>query len=200
MTMSSVMLIKNLLRKSSRAACVTREGQARTERMARIKHSTHYYERQNVTISKKDTEAFGFNIRTYENNTTDSTEPLTCVCLVKESSPAESAGVKTGDVILSVNSICVEGFDHQQIVDLIQKSSCVLKMEIVRGTAVKQKELQKKREELQRQLREKREELQTLIMQEERLRGGELRCTQSPSRLASPQDLTLSSGLLPLQT
>ncbi|KAF5895415.1 cytohesin-interacting protein-like [Clarias magur] len=198
--MSSVMLIKSLLRKSSRAACVTREGQARTGMMAQTKHSTHYYERQNVTMSKKDTEAFGFNIRTYEDNTTDTTEPLTCVCLVKENSPAESAGLKTGDVILSVNSICVKGFEHEQIVDLVQKGSCVLKMEIVRGTAVKQKELQKKLEQLQRQLREKREELQKLIAQEERLGGGELRGTQSPSRLASPQDLTLSSGLLPLQT
>ncbi|XP_053494223.1 cytohesin-interacting protein [Ictalurus furcatus] len=197
MTMSSVMLIKKLLRKSSRATCVAREGQRSTAMMTQIKHKTHYSERQNVSISKKDNEAFGFNIRTYEKNTTDS-ELFTCVCSVKENSPAENAGLRTGDIIISVNSICVEGLQHEQIVDLVQKGSCLLKMEVVRGTSVKQKELQIKLEQLQRHLREKRVELQMLITQEERLRGGELRCTQPRSCLAL-ENSTLSSCLV-LQT
>ncbi|KAB5584619.1 hypothetical protein PHYPO_G00109610 [Pangasianodon hypophthalmus] len=191
------MFIKKLLRKSSPAACVARVGQGHTAMVTQIKHTTHYSERQNVSISKKDNEAFGFNIRTYEDNTTDA-ELLTCVCSVKENSPAQSAGLRTGDVIISVNSVCVEGFQHQQIVDLVQKGSCLLKMEIVRGTLMKQKELQQKLEQLQWQLRQKRAELQMLIMQEERLRGGELRHTQPRSCLAS-EGPTLSSCLL-LQT
>ncbi|XP_060774650.1 cytohesin-interacting protein [Neoarius graeffei] len=198
MTMSSVMYIKKLLKKSSRAACVSREKPGCTAMMAETKHTTHYSERRIVLILKKDNEAFGFNIRTYEENTTDA-DLLTCVCSVKANSPAESAGLRTGDAIICVNSICVKGFEHQQIVDLIQKGSSLLKMEIVRGTSVKQKELQKKLEHLQRQLREKRAELKALITQEERLRGGELRCTPPRSCLAS-EEPTLSSSLLLLQT
>ncbi|KAF7711086.1 hypothetical protein HF521_000097 [Silurus meridionalis] len=160
MTMSSVMIIKKLLRGSSRAACVSREGQVMKRK---VKPRTHSPDRKEVTVWKRDDEAFGFIIRTYEGDATDS-EMLTCVCSVKENSPAERAGLKTGDVIMSVNSICVEGFEHQQIVDLIQKGSCPIKMEIVRGTLMKQKELQRKLEQLQWQLREKTAELQTLIL------------------------------------
>ncbi|KAG7326992.1 hypothetical protein KOW79_010393 [Hemibagrus wyckioides] len=195
------MFIKKLLIRSGRATCVSRDRGERghTAKMAEIKHTeSHDSERRTVSISKKEDEAFGFNMRTYESSTTDS-EMLTCVCLVKESSPAQSAGLQTGDVILSVNSICVEGFEHQQIVDLILKNSSSLKMEIVRGTSVKRKELQKKLDQLQWQLRDKRAELQMLITQEERLRGGELHGTQPRSCLASEEPSLLSSVLL-LQT
>ncbi|KAK3557516.1 hypothetical protein QTP70_028346 [Hemibagrus guttatus] len=201
MTTSSVMFIKKLLMKSGRAACVSRDGGERghTATMTEIKkHTSHDSERRTLSISKKDDGAFGFNMRTYESSTTDS-EMLTCVCLVKESSPAQSAGLQTGDVILSVNSVCVEGFEHQQIVDLILKDSSFLKIEIVRGTSVKRKELQKKLEQLQWQLSEKRAELQMLITQEERLRGGELHGTQPRPCLASEEPTLLSSALL-LQT
>ncbi|XP_047669632.1 protein TAMALIN [Tachysurus fulvidraco] len=197
MTTSSVTFIKKLLRKSSQASCVSREGRARghTPEVTEIRHASHDPERRTVSISKQDDTAFGFNMRTYESNTTDS-EMLTCVCSVKDSSAAQSAGLQTGDVIISVNSICVEGFEHQQIVDLIRKDSCFLKMEIVRGTSVKRKELQKKLEQLQWQLRDKKAELQMIITQEERLRGDELQHTQPRSCLDSVELTLHSSGLL----
>ncbi|KAL7826194.1 hypothetical protein SRHO_G00339320 [Serrasalmus rhombeus] len=191
---SSITYIKKLIRKGSLADSFSRrkpadksylkhkEGRRHTVMQTQIKHQSHDSKRESVIVSKKEAEAFGFEIRTYnEKNMTSSDEDvLTCICSVRESSPAETAGLRTGDVITSVNGVCVEGFEHEQIVDLIQ-TSCLLKMEILRGTTVKQKELQKKLNHLEWQLNEKWAELQMLIVQEERLINGNLSRTHSDS-------------------
>ncbi|KAK1798758.1 hypothetical protein P4O66_007050, partial [Electrophorus voltai] len=183
---SPVSYITTLIRKASRANPSTHrkpgslsrrrsgDGQGRKARRTEIIGVSQDYERQNVVISKNNNETFGFKIKTYEKNTTDSGQDiLTCVSSVREKGPAERAGLRTGDLIIIINNICVEDFVHQRIVDLIHNSSSCLKLEIVRGTTLKQRELQKKLHHLQDQLREKRAELQVLISQEEHLRGGE---------------------------
>ncbi|KAG9277618.1 cytohesin-interacting protein-like [Astyanax mexicanus] len=190
---SSITYIKKLIRKGSRTSSFSRpkpahkknyvipEEHTHKEAPTNTQHMSHDSKRESVLMSKQDSEAFGFEIRTYnEQMKVNSSEEdvLTCVCSVRENSLAESAGLRTGDVIISVNSVCVEGFEHQQIVDLIQ-SSCLLKMEILRGTTVKQKELQKKLNHIQWQLNQKWEELQMLIAQEERLLRGDQTSTHS---------------------
>ncbi|XP_076869766.1 cytohesin-interacting protein [Brachyhypopomus gauderio] len=193
MTTSTSYIIK-LIRKGSRANSFThrkpgsssdcekdkiryrsRDEQGCKAKGSLIKDLAHDCERQNVVISKKDNETFGFKIKTYDekNNTDPGQDVLTCVSSVRQEGPAERAGLRTGDLIISINSICVEDSVHQRIVDLILNSSTCLKMEIVRGTTVKQRELHKKLHHLQGQLREKREELRLLIAQEEHLRRGD---------------------------
>ncbi|XP_026874241.1 cytohesin-interacting protein-like [Electrophorus electricus] len=194
---SPVSYITTLIRKASRANPSTHrkpgslsrrrsgDGQGRKARRTEIIGVSQDYERQNVVISKNNNETFGFKIKTYEKNTTDSGQDiLTCVSSVREKGPAERAGLRTGDLIIIINNICVEDFVHQRIVDLIHNSSSCLKLEIVRGTTLKQRELQKKLHHLQDQLREKRAELQVLISQEEHLRGGDQRNRGSQSCLA----------------
>ncbi|XP_066522659.1 cytohesin-interacting protein [Hoplias malabaricus] len=187
---SSITYIKELIRKGSRAESFSRRKvvdknyyrQRQRATQSQIKLQKHDSNRECITIPKKDNEAFGFEIRTYNEKLTNSCEEdvFTCVCSVRENSPAENAGLRAGDVIIIVNSICVEGFEHQQIVDLIQ-NACLLKMEIVRGTTVKLKEMQKKLHHLEWQLNEKWAELQKLITQEERLLRGDQRSTHSDS-------------------
>ncbi|XP_036425387.1 cytohesin-interacting protein [Colossoma macropomum] len=191
---SSITYIKKLIRKGSLADSFSRrkpanknylkskEGQRHTVLQTQINHQSHDSKRESIIVPKKEGEAFGFEIRTYNEKNINSNDEdvFTCVCSVRESSPAETAGLRTGDVIMSVNGICVEGFEHEQIVDLIQ-TSCLLKMEILRGTTVKQKELQKKLNHLEWQLNEKWAELQMLIAQEERLIRGNLNRTHSDS-------------------
>ncbi|XP_062852930.1 cytohesin-interacting protein-like [Trichomycterus rosablanca] len=144
----------------------SRDAPTCTTPQLQIKQLAHDSSRQNVVMLKKDDEAFGFKIKTDTNYC----KLVTCVCSVTKNSPAESAGIRTGDVIITVNNMCVEGFSHQQIVDLIQKGPCLLKLGIVKCTSVKQKELQQKLHHLQMQLKDKWEELQRLITQEEHIR------------------------------
>ncbi|KAF4111986.1 cytohesin-interacting protein [Onychostoma macrolepis] len=135
--------------------------------------TTEQYIRKSVILRRKENETFGFDIQTssVERSISAEQDLGSCVCCVKENSLAESSGLMTGDVIVTVNSVYIAGFTHQQIKDLVQKSSTLM-MEIVRGATEKQRQLLSKLYLLQQQFTEKCEELQTLIAEEVRLTGG----------------------------
>ncbi|XP_016342238.1 cytohesin-interacting protein-like isoform X2 [Sinocyclocheilus anshuiensis] len=136
-------------------------------------NTTEQYIRKSVVLRRKENETFGFDIQTSSVERSISTEQDlgSCVCWVKENSLAESSGLMTGDVIITVNSVYIAGFTQQQINNLVQKSSTLM-MEIIRGSTEKQRQLLSKRYLLQKQFTEKCEELQTLIAEEVRLAGG----------------------------
>ncbi|KAK2888956.1 hypothetical protein QQF64_029034 [Cirrhinus molitorella] len=138
--------------------------------------------RKSVVLRRKENETFGFDIQTSSVERSISAEQDLgwCVCGVKENSLAESSGLMTGDVIITVNSVCVAGFTNQQIKDLVQKSS-MLMLEIMRGATEKQRQLLSKLYLLQQQFTEKCEELQTLITEEVRLTRGPVENIQKPS-------------------
>ncbi|XP_016093666.1 cytohesin-interacting protein [Sinocyclocheilus grahami] len=134
-------------------------------------NTTEQYIRRSVDLRRKENETFGFDIQTSSVERSISTEQGSCVCWVKENSLAESSGLMTGDVIITVNSVYIAGFTQQQINNLVQKSSTLM-MEIIRGSTEKQRQLLSKLYLLQKQFTEKCEELQTLIAEEVRLAGG----------------------------
>ncbi|XP_052415411.1 cytohesin-interacting protein [Carassius gibelio] len=136
-------------------------------------NTTEQYIRKSVVLRRKDNETFGFDIQISSVERSNSTEQDlgSCVCWVKENSMAESSGLMTGDVIITVNSVYIAGFTQQQISNLVQKSSTLM-MEIIRGATEKQRQLLSKLYLLQKQFTEKSEELQTLIAEEVRLTGG----------------------------
>ncbi|XP_008326962.1 cytohesin-interacting protein [Cynoglossus semilaevis] len=137
-----------------------------------------YYDPQRTTIilEKQDNETFGFELQTYglqlKNSTT--VEMYTFVHKVQTDSAAESAGLTTGDVIVTINGASVEGSSHQQILGLIKDSANSLKLETVCGSVVKQIELEKKMKLLKNSLHEKLMELQKLTLQEKCLLRGNL--------------------------
>lgn len=140
--------------------------------------------RKTVVLRRKENETFGFDIQagSVERSISAEQDLGSCVCWVKENSLAESSGLMTGDVIITVNSVYIAGFTQQQIKDLVQKSSFLM-MEIIRGATEKQRQLLGKLHLLQRQFTEKREELQTLITEEARLIGGAMENIQKPYAL-----------------
>ncbi|RXN09981.1 cytohesin-interacting -like protein [Labeo rohita] len=81
--------------------------------------------RKSVVLRRKENETFGFDIQTcsVEKSISAERDLGSCVCWVKENSLAESSGLMTGDVIITVNCVHIAGFTHQQIKDLVQKSS-----------------------------------------------------------------------------
>ena len=80
-----------------------------------------------VILHKSPDTGFGFNIRGQVNDGGQLKAingilyaPLQHVSAVTESGPAEDAGVRQGDRILSVNGTSVEGATHKEVVKLIK--------------------------------------------------------------------------------
>ncbi|CDQ80473.1 unnamed protein product [Oncorhynchus mykiss] len=153
-------------------------------------------QRTTVTMQKQDNETFGFEIQTYGVQLKNSTavEMCTFVCKVQDDSSAESAGLTTGDVIVTINGVSIEGSTHQRIVDLIRESTNFLQMETVCGTVVKRIELEKKMSLLKHTLGEKWVELQALTLQENRLTQGNLNDSSLHPSMDSLMSLLSPSG------
>ncbi|XP_010889106.1 cytohesin-interacting protein [Esox lucius] len=152
--------------------------------------------RTTVMLKKQDNETFGFEIQTYGMQPKNSTslEMCTFVCKVQEDSSAETAGLTTGDVIIAINGVSIEGSDHHQVVNLIRESTNLLHLETVCGTVVKRIELEKKMNLLKKTLREKWVELQTLTLQEKSLTRGNLNDSSQHPSMDSLMSPLLSSG------
>ncbi|XP_034417415.1 cytohesin-interacting protein [Cyclopterus lumpus] len=142
-------------------------------------------QRTTIVLEKQDNETFGFEIQTYGLQLKDSSavEMCTFVRKVQEDSAAENAGLTTGDIIVTINGVSIEGSSHQHILDLIRESTNSLKMETVCGNIVKQIELEKRMNLLKQSLREKLVELQGLTLQEQRLMRGNLNLSADPSAI-----------------
>ncbi|XP_047456019.1 cytohesin-interacting protein [Mugil cephalus] len=153
-------------------------------------------QRTTIILEKQDNETFGFEIQTYGLRLKHSSavEMCTFVCKVQEDSAAENAGLTTGDIIVTINGVSIEGSSHQRILDLIRESTNSLKMETVCGNVVKQIELEKRMNLLKQSLREKLVELQALTLQEKRLMRGNLNDTSLHLSDASSASLTSPIG------
>ncbi|TNN57233.1 General receptor for phosphoinositides 1-associated scaffold protein [Liparis tanakae] len=121
-------------------------------------------QRKVVVLDKNEEESFGFEIQTYglHHQDQNSVEMCTFVCKVHEDSPAQRAGLKVGDTIASVNQASVDGFRHQEIVQLIRAS----------GDTLRKAELEARLQFLKQTVHEKWDEYRSLMVQEQRLVHG----------------------------
>ncbi|KAK1789072.1 hypothetical protein P4O66_015026 [Electrophorus voltai] len=133
-------------------------------------------QRTTVVLGKQDNETYGFEVQTYglRHKDTNEVEMCTYVSSVQKNGAAETAGLTVGKVILTVNGVCIKGFSHSHIIELIRDSVNSLKMETGSGIVVKIIELEKKMSLLKQTLREKFLELKALSLQEDRLTRGNL--------------------------
>nr|XP_061799679.1 cytohesin-interacting protein-like [Nerophis lumbriciformis] len=134
-------------------------------------------QRMTVVLEKEDNEAFGFEVQSdsLQLRSSSAVEICSFVSKVVENSAAETAGLSAGDVIITVNGNSIEGFSHQQVIDLIRGSANSLKLETVCSSVVKWIELEKRVNQLKQSLNEKLKELQVLTLREERLIRGTLK-------------------------
>ncbi|XP_051497489.1 protein TAMALIN isoform X1 [Apus apus] len=130
--------------------------------------------RRVVTLEKKAEETFGFEIQTYGLHHQDGNrvEMFTFVCQVHGGSPAEAAGLKTGDTITGVNGLNVEGIRHREIVEIIKSSGNLLRLDTLYGTSIRRAELEARLQYLKQTLYEKWGEYRSLMVQEQRLVRG----------------------------
>ncbi|KAG9349238.1 hypothetical protein JZ751_027681 [Albula glossodonta] len=97
-----------------------------------------------TTLPRGQKQTYGLQQK--ESNTV---EMCTFVCSVQANSPAESAGLTTGeqnvlhflswgDVIISINGVCTEGSAHQRIVSLIREIELEKKLRLLKTSVTTQ--------------------------------------------------------------
>lgn len=129
-------------------------------------------QRRIVVIAKQDNEPFGFEIQTYKLQYENGSDMRTYVCKVHENSPSSKAGLKAGDMLTNVNGVNMEGFCHQQTVELIRSSGNFLRIETEISTDIRRSELQARLLLLKQDFRAKWKELQILLRKEHQLLYG----------------------------
>ncbi|XP_077473297.1 cytohesin-interacting protein [Stigmatopora argus] len=143
-------------------------------------------QRLKIVLEKEENETFGFEVQSHslQLRTSSVVEVCTFVSKVVEKSPAETAGLSTGDVVITINGDSIEGFSHQHILDLIRGSAKSLQLETVCGSVVKWIELEKRVNQLKQSLSDKLKELQELTLREACLIQGMLK-ERNPSSNSS---------------
>ncbi|XP_022104738.1 general receptor for phosphoinositides 1-associated scaffold protein-like [Acanthaster planci] len=127
--------------------------------------------RRRTIIIEKLHGSFGFDLQTYaiHHRGSDEVEVCTYVCDVFKDGAAHLAGMRKGDIILSVNGINVEGAKHHQIVELIKLTPSSLRLVVLFEDCVRKVELTKKLVKLKRTLYDKKLAFRALQAQEKRL-------------------------------
>ncbi|XP_062374551.1 cytohesin-interacting protein-like [Sardina pilchardus] len=142
--------------------------------------------RRSLVLEKEDDETFGFEIMCNDSPAEDLRVSVSCV---NPDSPAEKAGLKPGDVLVSVNDVCITEFPHQHLTDTILNSGLSIRLETVSAVMAKQLELKRRLWELKCRLKEKSTEFYGLCSREEQLTGEKL-----GNRLLGESQMSLSSS------
>lgn len=132
-----------------------------------------YRKRRTIRLIKKN-ESWGFTIQTYgfKNKKTGEIEVYTYVDYVDLNGPASIAGMRRGDIILSVNGKSVEFATHQELVSVIQSCKEEARMVVLFVDCCKKVELHDRLIKLKKLLNDKIKELRNVEMKERELLDG----------------------------
>ncbi|CAL8088179.1 unnamed protein product [Orchesella dallaii] len=117
------------------------------------------------------------------------TDFITYVNAVEKDGAAYSAGLREGDVILSINGQNMARVEHKSLVSYIRKCPMHLKMVVVSDERARKVELHMRYVHLQKKLQDKMRELEELQRQERDILSGDsdlLRRSSSPSPMGGP--------------
>ncbi|XP_043215489.1 protein TAMALIN-like [Amphibalanus amphitrite] len=124
--------------------------------------------RRRTILIEKAHGSFGFTIQSYgiQYRRDSEVEIITYIDHVEATGPAAKAGMREGDVILSINGQDMEQYDHQELVAFIKQCPDRLRMVVLFEDCVRKVSLHMRYIQLQRQLTDRMYALEQLCEQE----------------------------------